>query len=369
MRQLFEELKRRHVFRVAAVYAVVAWVVIQVANIVLPRLQLPGWTVTFPIVLVALGFPIALVVAWAFEMTAEGMRRTPEAVTSEEDVEPAGGRRSQGRLVLQASVGLGLLAAAGAAAWYLMGGGGESPELSERTVAVLPLQVSGSGAETWRDGMVTMLSTGLDGAGQLRAISDRTVFAAWEDRERSGDRAGASTEEALSVAREIGARYGVIGSAVALDDELRLVAHVHESPSGERLGRVVVEGPNGRVTALTDSLTRGLLGLLLEEGGEGRAPRRRAGEPAHAVPGGAGGVSGGGPALPVGGLRGCHRGLPPGRRARQFLRPGPLAARVGRRMGAGRYGRWPPPACVRPRGSPPATGAEAGPSELALARG
>lgn len=74
MGKLFEELKRRKVFRVAAVYAVVAWLLIQVANNLVPALQLPAWTNSFIVLLLLIGFPIALVLAWAFELTPEGIR-------------------------------------------------------------------------------------------------------------------------------------------------------------------------------------------------------------------------------------------------------------------------------------------------------
>jgi eukaryotic-like serine/threonine-protein kinase len=75
--RLFGELKRRHVFRVAAAYAVAAWLVVQVSATVFPHLQLPGWAVTLVIVLVALGFPLALGFAWAFDISPEGVQRTP----------------------------------------------------------------------------------------------------------------------------------------------------------------------------------------------------------------------------------------------------------------------------------------------------
>lgn len=74
MGKLFEELKRRKVFKVGAVYAVVAWVLIQVADTVLPALQMPQWTVSFVTVLFFLGFPIAIVLAWAYEVTPTGIQ-------------------------------------------------------------------------------------------------------------------------------------------------------------------------------------------------------------------------------------------------------------------------------------------------------
>lgn len=72
----FRELRRRKVFQVAVVYAVVGWVILQVAQLVIPALHLPHWTLTFILVLVIIGFPIALIVAWALELTPEGVKRT-----------------------------------------------------------------------------------------------------------------------------------------------------------------------------------------------------------------------------------------------------------------------------------------------------
>ena len=71
--RLFAELKRRHVFRVAAVYGATAFVVLQVADLLQEALRLPEAFLTGTTVLALLGFPIALVLAWAFEMTADGV--------------------------------------------------------------------------------------------------------------------------------------------------------------------------------------------------------------------------------------------------------------------------------------------------------
>lgn len=80
---LWAELKRRSVFRVAAVYALVSWVTVQVAVATFPYLGLPEWLVTAVIVLALLGFPVALVLAWAFELTPRGVQRTePRAAGS-----------------------------------------------------------------------------------------------------------------------------------------------------------------------------------------------------------------------------------------------------------------------------------------------
>src|SRR5256886_9418990 len=86
----FAELKRRNVYKVAVAYAIVGWLVVQIATQVFPFLEIPNWIVRLVIVLVAIGFPIALVIAWAFELTPEGLKRTEVA-----DAAPAPRSRSR----------------------------------------------------------------------------------------------------------------------------------------------------------------------------------------------------------------------------------------------------------------------------------
>src|SRR5438105_2756339 len=80
----FGEVKRRNVYKVAVAYAVVAWLVTQIATQVFPFLEIPNWVVRLVIALVVIGFPVALIIAWAFEATPEGIKRTEVA-----DVMPA----------------------------------------------------------------------------------------------------------------------------------------------------------------------------------------------------------------------------------------------------------------------------------------
>ena len=75
MSQLFQELKRRNVFRVAIAYLAVAWLIIQVADIVLDNIEAPGWLMLSLMFFLAIGFPIAVLFAWAYEMTPEGIKR------------------------------------------------------------------------------------------------------------------------------------------------------------------------------------------------------------------------------------------------------------------------------------------------------
>ena len=83
---LLGEIKRRKVFQVAAVYAVVAWLIIQIIDVVSEPLSLPVWLDTVVIVLLAVGFPVAVILAWAFDLT-------PEGVVKDQGTVQNGGRR------------------------------------------------------------------------------------------------------------------------------------------------------------------------------------------------------------------------------------------------------------------------------------
>src|SRR5437899_5655179 len=74
-RNFFAELKRRNVYKVAVAYAIVGWLLVQVATQVFPFFEIPNWAVRLVVLLIIVGFPIALVLSWAFELTPEGLKR------------------------------------------------------------------------------------------------------------------------------------------------------------------------------------------------------------------------------------------------------------------------------------------------------
>src|SRR5664279_2430796 len=144
----FSELKRRNVYKVAVAYAVVGWLVIQISSTVLPTFHAPEWVVQTLVVLVALGFPIALVLAWAFELTPEGIKRA-------EDVAPGESiTRKTGRKLVGITVALAAIAAGLFAFQFLRGKPAATPRpgatvasvaspallpIPEKSIAVLPL--------------------------------------------------------------------------------------------------------------------------------------------------------------------------------------------------------------------------------------
>ena len=106
---LFSELRRRNVFRVALTYAVVAWLLIEVASVLLQIVDAPTWIISAFLVLLALGFAVALFISWAFEMTPEGLKRTEDL--SPDEVIPYWSRRKFARFIIgMAVVAFGLSA-------------------------------------------------------------------------------------------------------------------------------------------------------------------------------------------------------------------------------------------------------------------
>jgi len=91
-RRFLGELQRRNVYRVAVTYTVVSWVIIQIATQVFPFFAIPDWAVRLIVLLLILGFPVALVLAWAFELTPEGIKRTEE-VPPHESIRHQTGRK------------------------------------------------------------------------------------------------------------------------------------------------------------------------------------------------------------------------------------------------------------------------------------
>ena len=100
MKELISELRRRNVFRIAVAYIVAGWVVTEVASTVLPIVEAPQWMLKVILLLIVLGFPIALVIAWAFELTPDGIMREDDVVRSESIRKRTGGRLDRSIIVV-----------------------------------------------------------------------------------------------------------------------------------------------------------------------------------------------------------------------------------------------------------------------------
>jgi TolB-like protein/thioredoxin-like negative regulator of GroEL len=130
MNSFFRELKERRVYRVALGYAVVAWLVIQISATIMPAYHAPEWILPIFITVIALGFPVALVLAWAFELTGGVIEKTPESTGS---VSAANKRR----LWLLAAVGL-IISALPVGVYWLWHPWRNAPTVSESSTAAVP---------------------------------------------------------------------------------------------------------------------------------------------------------------------------------------------------------------------------------------
>jgi len=167
----FAELRRRNIYRVAVAYAIVAWLLIQVATQVFPFLEIPRWCVRLVILLLALGFPMAMILAWAYELTPEGIKRTEE-VAPEKSIKHHTGRRLNALII-------GVLLCAVAFLLYQRFGPGTVPaDGLEKSIAVLPFDNFSDDKNNafFADGIQDDILTSLAKIHDLKVISRTSVM-------------------------------------------------------------------------------------------------------------------------------------------------------------------------------------------------
>jgi hypothetical protein len=248
--RFFHELKRRKVFRVAVMYAAAAFVVLQLADIVTGPLGLPSWFMTLIVVLAALGFIPAVLLAWAFEWTPEGVRREVKVRVAPTRLPPAHRAAVAGAVIV--------LAAAGGA-FISLNRDVQPGELDPSAVVVLPFRVSADPSLSYLgEGMVDLLAAKLTGEAGPRAVDSRAALRLWERATGGGatpiDRAGA-----LDLARSMAAGQLLLGEIVGSPGRLTLFAAIHDVGQGSAGQPVTVTGAADSLPWLVDRLVAGLL--------------------------------------------------------------------------------------------------------------
>ncbi len=213
-KNFFAELKRRNVYKVAIAYAVVAWLLMQIATQVFPFLEIPNWAIRLVIMLIVIGFPIALVIAWAFELTPEGLKRTEVA-----DELPKKSARSYAWIYVV------IVAGAISVSLFFLGRYTSSRlsghvELPAKSIAVLPFEnLSGNPENAYfTDGIQEEILMRLAKIADLKVVS-RTCE---DDRRDAADEA-----HGLGAERNRGATDREHGSASALPEGALSLEQAH----------------------------------------------------------------------------------------------------------------------------------------------
>jgi tetratricopeptide (TPR) repeat protein len=262
----FSELRRRKVVRVAVAYGIAAFVVLQLADLVLEPLGLPPWAMTLVIVLVALGFPPALILAWAFEWTPEGVRREA-AIDRMAPVDPGRARWPLTHRIVVVGAGV-VLALAGGAFLTLRGADREpAVSLDPSAVAVMPFRIAADPSLFYLGhGMVDLLSAKLTGEGGPRAMDSRAVLRRWEEATEAGA-APLDREGARALARSLGAGQLLLGEIVGAPGQVTISATLHAISAGTAGAPVTVAGPVDSLPLLVDRLVGQLLSVRAGEEG------------------------------------------------------------------------------------------------------
>ncbi len=212
-KSFFGELKRRNVYKVAVVYAIVGWLLVQIATQVFPFLEIPNWVVRLVIALVVIGFPIALVIAWAFEATPEGIKRTE--VADAMPVSAAIGRKKHAWIYVV------VIAAAISVTLFFLGrytAGNKSVasapnELPTKSIAVLPFDNLSRDPDNayFCEGVQDEILTRLAKVADLKVIS-RT----------STQRFKSAPENLPEIAKKLGVMHILEGSVQKASDQVRV---------------------------------------------------------------------------------------------------------------------------------------------------
>ncbi len=252
-----QELRRHHVFRVAATYAVVGWLVIQVVAVMFPLLQLPAWLARVIVVLVLAGFPIALVLAWAFR--APGDEKTA-SINSR--------RRSRRIGFTLGAVGV-LVALLGGAVWWNFGpiehtlrdvpadsvAAAPTPEPppNPHSIAVLPLAVLGGGV----DGNYLGKGISEELLNALSRIPDLEVIG-----RTSSFRFADSTLGAREIGQQLGVRNLLSGVVQRSGNELRIDMELDDTVTGEKLWSNQYDEKMGNLFSLEDRISNAVVAAL-----------------------------------------------------------------------------------------------------------
>jgi len=238
MNNFITELRRRNIFRIAGVYAVVSWILMQVVSVMTPALNLPDWVDSFFAVVLIIGFPIALLLAWAFEMTPEGMKRT-EGVSGENSIAAKTGRKLDfailgGLVLVGALVISSQFTSQNGARRDPDSVGAKAGTFAGQSIAVLPFEDFSPDKDQayFADGIAEELLNVLARVEGLRVASRTSAFS-FKERE-------ASISE---IAKALNVEHILEGSVRKAGDTLRITAQLIDTNTDEHLWSETYDRP------------------------------------------------------------------------------------------------------------------------------
>jgi len=280
---MWEKIRNARLFRVLGVYLGAAWVVLQITDTLQSGVGLPDWVMPYALVLLSVG----LVVVLATALVQAGLSRIDEgkegsgswAIDLKGLVESLSHgrmpRMTWGRILLGGTVAFSLLF--GAAGVYVLITGdvpslplvAEAEAASQPGFAVLPFRVTGAGGDLdlWREGMVDLLSTNLEGVAGFRKIDPTAIISRWRRAIGEGKDAP-SSEAAVDVARDLGAWYALTGTLIASGQQVRATVEVYDIRTDQVLGTAQADGSPEDLLGIVDRLSLEVLraGLVPIEG-------------------------------------------------------------------------------------------------------
>jgi TolB-like protein len=218
--KFFSELKRRNVYKVAAAYAVVAWLLIQAASIILPIYEVPAWTMKVLISALAIGFPVAAVLAWAFELTPEGLVRSDE-VAPHESITRRTGRKLDFLIIGVLMVVITLLVTD--RFWRRPA----SSSTTGKSIAILPFENLSRNPENafFADGVQEEILTTLAKVAELKVISRASVMH-YRDAEKRNLR---------DIAQQLGVAHVLEGSVQRAANRVRVTVQLIDARTDTHL--------------------------------------------------------------------------------------------------------------------------------------
>jgi len=245
LKKFFAELQRRNVYRVAAAYGVVSWLLVQIATQVFPFFDIPNWTIRMIVVVLLLGFPVAVVLAWIYDLTPQGLQRTDE-------VAPATATHSRGRKIDFVIIGV-LLTIIAIMTWRHFHPAETASDSPRKSIAILPfVDLSETRDQEYlSDGITEQIIDSLAHLHGLLVVARTTAFSF---KNKTGD--------VRDIGRQLQATHILEGSVRRGKGKIRIAAQLVDVANGFHVWSETYDSAEQDLLALQSDVARKVAGAL-----------------------------------------------------------------------------------------------------------